>query len=77
MKAKRGTFSKLEFDNYKSLYEGAGYTVLTRWRKGCQLIKLADIVLSERKSSAAGSVTDATDNALPPPGKQNPDVALL
>jgi len=40
-----------EFDAYKARPEAAGFTVLTRWRKGLKSIRLGDIVLSEEEQT--------------------------
>jgi hypothetical protein len=59
MKEQLKAFSKLEFENTKALYESAGYKVITRWRKGCKSIRLADIVLAERKASRPDRAADS------------------
>ena len=43
-----------EFGAYKARLEAAGFTVLTRWRKGLRQIRLGDVVLSEDTEADRG-----------------------
>jgi hypothetical protein len=43
-----------EFGAYKARLEAAGFTVLTRWRKGLRQIRLGDVVLSEDTGDGNG-----------------------
>jgi len=46
VKSDKEIISKDRFETLKKAYEGKGYRVITRWRKGLKAIRLADIRLT-------------------------------
>jgi hypothetical protein len=40
-------FTREEYDRLKAAYEAAGYTVVSKYRRGLKSIRLGDVVLSD------------------------------